>query len=41
MNGVSYTEAWGMSPKQRGNILEFMTDIKKQEAEAISGKQQM
>ena len=41
MNGVTYNEAWGMSPQQRGNILEFMTEIKKTEAAALSGKEQM
>ena len=41
MNGATYNEAWGMSPQQRRNILEFITDINKKEADAISGKQQM
>ena len=41
MNGVTYNEAWGMSPTQRTNILEFVADIKKKEAAALSGKEQM
>jgi len=41
MNGVTYNEAWGMSPDQRKNILEFILDIKKRESELISGTKQM
>ena len=41
MNGVTYNEAWGMSPIQRNNILEFILDMRKKESEAISGTQQM
>lgn len=41
MNGVTYNEAWGMSSKQRKNILEFIVDMKKRESNAISGTQQM
>ena len=41
MNGVTYNEAWGMSPIQRKNVLEFILDIKKSESAAISGIQQM
>jgi hypothetical protein len=41
MNGVTYNEAWGMSSKQRANILNFIVDTKKKESEIISGKKQM
>lgn len=37
MNGVTYNEAWGMSAKQRQNILEFILKVKKKEAEILSG----
>lgn len=41
MNGVMYNEAWGMSPLQRSNILDFIVDIRKRENEAVSGKTHM
>ena len=41
MNGITYNEAWGISPSQRGNILDFIAGIKKKEAEIISGQTQM
>lgn len=41
MNGVTYNEAWGMSPLQRASIIEFIVDMRKKEAEMISGKEQM
>jgi hypothetical protein len=41
MNGATYNEAWGMSPTQRANIIEYIVDIRKRENEAVSGKQQM
>lgn len=41
MNGVSYNEAWGMSPLQRKNIIEFLTEMRKREQALISGKQHM
>ena len=41
MNGTTYNEAWGMSPKQRANILEFLTDTLKRENAAMTGQQQM
>ena len=41
MNGVTFNEAWGISPTQRKNILEFILDMKKRESAAISGTEQM
>lgn len=41
MNGVTYNEAWGISPLQRANIIDFIVDMKKKEVEALSSKKQM
>ena len=41
MNGVTYNEAWGISPNQRARMIDFILDMKKKESDAISGKQQM
>lgn len=39
--GVTWTEAWTMSPMQRNKIIEYINKITRAEEEAITGKKQL
>lgn len=41
MKGVTWNEAWGMSPSQRINIIQYVNKIYKEREEAQTGKQRM
>lgn len=41
MKGVTWNEVWGMSPDQRGKIIEYVNKIYKQREEAMTGKKTM
>lgn len=41
MKGVTFNEAWGMSPQQRTKIVEYINKIYKDRAEVTSGKKTM
>ncbi len=41
MKGVTWNEAWGMSPRQRNKIVEYINKIYKDQEEAYSGKKSM
>jgi hypothetical protein len=41
MKGVTWNEAWGMSPVQRNKIVEYVNKIYKEQEEAQTGKKSM
>ncbi len=41
MKGVTWNEAWGMSPSQRSGIIQYVNKIYAEKEKAQSGKQQM
>jgi len=41
MKGVTWNEAWGMSPKQRNKIVGYINKIYKDREEAQTGKKSM
>jgi len=41
MKGVTFNEAWGMSPHQRSTIVQYINQVYKDRAEAASGKKSM
>lgn len=41
MKGVTYNEAWGMSPRQRNKIIAYINKVYREREEAQSGKQSM
>ena len=41
MKGVTWNEAWGMSPTQRVKIIKYVNKVYKEQDEAYSGKKSM
>jgi len=41
MKGVTWNEAWGMSPRQRNKMITYINKIYKEREEAQTGKKSM
>ena len=39
--GVTFNDAWGMSPQQRNRIIKFVNKIYKERSEQMTGKKQL